>query len=170
MPGFNICGTGGGPESKLDILRTYRWEVSIDDAPVSIKRKYQDLVLDATVPEIDFDILLVQGMSLEYKIPQKPKFNNVDITFYDIFGLQIAFETWTDKIWNPQQGLFEGKAPTKLKGSATIKLLNYEGTMERGYKLHGVWPKRISHSKLDMSSDSLKTIVVEFVYDFYEIV
>lgn len=167
MPGFNICDSGSGPDSKRDVFRDYRWKALVQGPNVDVTHK--DLILDATIPEINFDVLLIQGMSLEYKIPQKPKFNNVSITFYDTGGLQQGFEKWTDMIWNPERGLFDGKAPTNLKGSALIELLDHMGASKRRYKLFGIWPKRISHSKLNMSSDTLKTLVVEFAYDYYKL-
>jgi hypothetical protein len=170
MPGFEICNSGDGPSAKEDIYRSYRWKLAgIIGAGVSLQRKHQDLVLDCTLPSMDFDILTVQGMSLEYKIPKKPTFNNVDITFYDFGGLQTEFETWMSKIWSPSKGLFEGKAPTEIKAVIKVDLLDNAGKGTRNYELHGAWPKRLSHSKLSMSDDSLKTLVVEFVYDFYTV-
>lgn len=170
MPGFNISGTGGTVDAKKDVYRSYRWRIkNIISEIVKITEEDTQFVLDVSVPTMDFDVLKVQGMSLEYKIPQKPTFNNVDITFYDVYGLQTKFEKWMKKIWNPANGLFDGETPKDLKGVVVIELLDHEGSETRTYSLRGAWPKRISHSKLSMSDDTLKTIVVEFVYDFYEL-
>jgi hypothetical protein len=118
---------------------------------------------------MDFDVLQIQGMSLEYKIPQKPTFPNMDITFYDLGLLQKEIETWMDKIWNPTNGLFNGQSPTGIKRNIKLCLRDNKGDQHRIYEIHGAWPKRISHSKLSMSDDSLKTLIVEFVYDFYTV-
>ena len=166
MPGFIINGTGNDRtvDAKKDIYRSYRW--NIRDMPF-LNRERWGLILDCTLPSIDFDVLLVQGQSLEYKIPQKPTFPNADITFYDLGLLQKEFETWIDKIWNPTKGLFDGKAPTEIKKVIKLDLLDNGGSAIKNFELHGAWPKRLTHSKLSMSDESLKTLVVEFVYDFY---
>ena len=166
MPGFNINGTGGDPNSKREVLRNYRWSIDIT-GPVILDRAYRELILDATIPSIEFEELLVEGMSLEYKIPKKPKFANIDVTFYDIGGLQKGFEDWVKKVWNPTQGLFEGEAPSNLKGTITLSLLDRNGNANREYKVYGAYPRRISHSKADMANDSLKTLIVEFSCDYY---
>ena len=166
MPGFNINGSGGTVDAKTDIYRSYRWKIA--NLPF-IDRDKWGFVLDCTLPAVDFDILAIQGMSLEYKIPQKPTFANIDITFYDLGFLQKEFETWVDKIWNPTKGLYDGKAPTDIKQNIKLDLLDNTGATAKKFELHGAWPKRLTHSKLSMSDDSLKTLVVEFVYDFYTI-
>jgi hypothetical protein len=173
MPGFIINSTGGedrnGPDPKVDVYRSYRWKISQITGGGQDFSKFLSMAMDVTVPSIDFDILQVQGMSLEYKIPKKPTFNNVDITFYDMSGLQTVFEKWTDKIWSPDTGLFQGSAPTDVKGTIVMQLLDNFGKPDRTYTLYGAWPKRISHSKLSMTDESLKTLIVEFVYDFYSV-
>lgn len=167
MPGFNICGSGGEVSATTEVYRSYRWDLHQLAGPIAFDRQELSMALDFSVPSIDFEVLKIQGMSLEYKVPQKPIFNNIDITFYDIYGIQSKFEQWTDKIWNPLDGLYEGQAPTNIKGKIELFLLNYDGTQGRQYKLYGAWPKRISHSKLSMSDDTIKTLVVEFVFDYY---
>jgi len=169
MPGFNICGTGGSDTAvdvNSDIYRSYRWKIS----GLPVNRKNWGLVLDCTLPSIDFDILTVQGMSLEYKIPKKPSFPNIDMTFYDFGSLQNDFEEWTDKIWNPEKGLFDGGNTTDIKKTLKVEMLDHLGDATKTFEIYGAWPKKMSHSKLNMADESLKTLVVEFVYDYYTIV
>ena len=147
MPGFNIGGSGegqyGGPDATRDPYRSYRWRIS--HLPDFIKSDDWWFAVDCTLPSMEFKELAVQGMSLEYKIPQMPTFPNVDITFYDFGGLQAGFEKWTDRIWNPKKGLFDGKAPTKVKFDIKIDLLDNMGVESKTFTLHGAWPKRITH-------------------------
>ena len=167
MPGFNIGGTPqDAVDAKTDVYRSYRWKIL--NLP-NINRECWGFVLDCTLPAIDFDVLAVQGMSLDYKVPQKPNFPNADVTFYDFGTLQSEFEKWIAKIWDPYAGLYAGKAPSDIKGMIKLASLNNAGREQKIYTLHGAWPKRMSHSKLSMSDNSLKTLVVEFVYDFYVI-
>lgn len=166
MPGFNIAGSGGTVDAKTDIYRSYRWKIS--NLPF-VDRDRWGFVIDCNLPSMDFEILKIQGMSLEYKIPSKPTFNNVEITFYDLGGLQREIETWMDKIWNPSNGLFDGKSPTDIKKNIKLDLLDNTGSSAKTYEIQGAWPKRISHSKLSMSDESLKSLIVEFVYDFYTV-
>lgn len=169
MPGFNINGTGGEVISTTDIHRSYRWQLdSILGAGITISRDQLRVAVELTPPSLDFSVLQIQGMSLEYKIPQKPVFSNIDITFYDFIGLTSAFEEWMKKIWNHTKGLFEGKAPTNLKGDISFSLLDNAGKEIETFEMFGVWPKKMSHSKLSMTDDSLKTLIIEFVYDYYE--
>lgn len=173
MPGFNINGTGGTVDAKIDIYRTYRYRINnIVGGGVTFERSQYNTVLDVTLPTFDFEVLQIPGMSLDYKVPKKPIFNNVDITFYDIYGLQEKFEEWTDKIWNPVNGLFDGEPTDNLKGTVEIAVLDANGEKKgdhRIYVLQGAWPKRMSHSKLSMADESLKTLIVEFSLDFYTI-
>jgi len=170
MPGFNINGSGGGissVDSKKDVYRSYRWRLVNISGGINIQAKDLNTALDVTMPQMDFEILLVPGMSMDYKIPKKPIFNNVDVTFYDTSGLQEKFEKWADKIWNPRDGLFEGKAPTNIKAEIKLELLDNNDAATRKITLQGAWPKRISHSKLDMAAGTIKTVIVEFAYDYY---
>lgn len=168
MPGFLINGTGGenAPGAKNDINRSYRWK--INNLP-PISRDYYNLVVDCTLPSIDFDVLTIQGMSLEYKIPKKPVFANMDMTFYDFGSLQDEFEAWIDYIWSPDKGLFDGGNTTNIKHTIKVDLLDNAGEPIRKYEIYGAWPKKLSSSKLSMTDENLKTVIVEFVYDYYYI-
>lgn len=163
MPGFNIGGSGGDVDAKRDILRSYRWKVNIK----KINRKYLDLALEADPPDYDFEVLEVEGLSLKYKIPRHPKFGNISLTFYDVDGLQQEFENWMDKMWNPIKGLYDGGNTGGIKDDISVELLDSNGDKLRSYTLQGAFPKRLSHSKLNMADNSLKTLVVEFAYDYY---
>jgi hypothetical protein len=170
MPGFLIGGKGNGVNAKVDVLRNYRWKIEYLKGPVTMSPEQLDMVLDANIPEMDFETMKMQGQSLDYKIPQKPVFPSMSISFYDMGGLQNFFEQWQDKMWNPVNGLYDGKAPTAIKGECQLELLNNIGVPMRQYRIIGMYPKKVTHSKLDMSNDSLKNIVAEFEYDYYKLV
>lgn len=172
MPGFNINGSGNGPDGKMEVHRSYRWKLLyIKGGGSHISEKLRDIAVELTLPSMDFDILSIQGMSLEYKIPKKPVFSNIDITFYDIVGLTSYFDKWQRKIWDQSKGLFEGKTTNvgqDLRGELGFELIDHEGKTLESFTLFHAWPKKVSHSKLSMKDDSLKTVSVEFVYDYFE--
>ena len=171
MPGFNINGSGGHVDAKLDIYRNYRWQIFIHNPYVnSTNIRWPEVpVLDVTIPSISFEVLSVLGLSMDYQIPKKAVFSPIEVTFYDYKGLQEIFEEWVKNIWTPSGGLFNGEmASMGIKGIITISLLDHNGKEERKYTVYGAWPKRITHSKLDMAADTLKTLSVEFVYDYYK--
>jgi len=100
-------------------------------------------------------------------MPKKPVFQNIDMTFYDFGSLQLEFEQWIDMIWNPEKGLYNGGDTTGIKKTIKLEMLDNAGASAKKISIYGAWPKRMSHSKLSMSDENLKTLIVEFVYDYY---
>jgi hypothetical protein len=172
MPGFNIGGSGGTVNGKMEVHRSYRWALSYISGPNGgLDRELSNVAVELTLPSLDFDILSIQGMNLEYKIPKKPIFSNIDIVFYDTVGLATYFDKWQRKIWNHTNGMFEGNTTDvgkDLRGTLNFSILDNMGGVLEFFAIHNAWPKKVSHSRLSMRDDTLKTISVEFVYDYFE--
>lgn len=169
MPGFKICGGGEGPDAKgKDPLRTYRWKLDSIEGGASLG-DYLDIAAELDIPSKEFEILNVEGASMDYKVPKKVKFNDISVGFYDYKGLQPKIEEWMDKIWSYETGLFEGQAPTDIKGTIKFSLLDASGNPEQQFELVGAFPRKISHTKLSMRDENIKLITVEFCYDYYKL-
>lgn len=171
MPGFNIGGNdnGGAPDAKREPLRAYRWFLQTINAPgVSNGSGSGTSPLSAAaeldIPTFEFEELTVLGMSAEYKFAKRPKFNDIEIQFYDVIGLQDLFEGWMGKIWTPETG-FTGD---KYKGSLYFQLLDNQGSPLATFSIYQAWPKSLSHTRLSYSDNNLKRLNVKFSYHSYK--
>ena len=67
-----------------------------------------------------------------------------------------------EEVWSISDGI-----KSDYKGTAQFELLGGSDTAEARVTLSNAWPKKISHSRLTMSSNEFKLITVLFAYDWY---
>jgi len=117
---------------------------------------------ELTLPTRAFEQLEVMGLSQKYKFAKSVTFDDVVVTFYDLYGLQKLVEDSMDKIWNLNEGL-----QTEYKDRAIFVLLDGEGIPAAKFTMENAWPKKQTHSQLSMSSNDFKLLTVTFAYDWY---
>lgn len=187
MPGFNIDSSGGiypfAPGGTVsDPLRSYRWilktihigseEYNVDGSKYTLLRNYAEL----QPPSISLETFAVSGLSSDYKFAKKATFEDIDIVFYAYPELQQILEEWVGLVWSADRGLtsnaYKGWVEFSELGStgsmddpnnATSKTDNEVGT----FVLSNAWPKKLSSSRLSMSTEEIKRLTVTFSYDWY---
>ena len=166
MPGFNIGSTTASdaltPSGLMEPLRAYRWRLESIDYWATAGDLVTVAELD--VPSFEFEEQVILGMSAEYKFAKRPKFNDIEIQFYDDGKLQMVLENWMNEIWNPDEGL-TGRT---YKSPMSFSELDNAGKQIALFTLNEAWPKSLSHSRLSYSDNNLKRLNVKFSYQSYQ--
>ena len=174
MPGFRISQKelpDRAIDHKAEFLRQHRWLISDLGFPDSLsgdragKNRLALYAKSIELPAVDFEELNIKGLSLDYKIAKKAKFDAVTIKLYDIYGLHKIFDEWQEKIWTPSEGI---KPADEYKGEAVFNLLDGDGNNLRKYRLKGAYPKRVYHDPLSMSDSEIKLLSVTYSFDWAE--
>lgn len=172
MPGFNIGGGAGGnnePNSRVEILRAHRWQITQLGAP-NIKINPATLLYakSLTLPGFNVEEEIVSGASLKYKFAKMVNWEDVSIEFYDVIGVFDDLRQWQDAVFTPQTGI-QPASSYKMKASFVLT----DGTgfsdgagVQEAFTLHGAWPKQLTHSPLSYESSELKLVSLVLSYDF----
>lgn len=169
MPGFNIAGASSSsqPDAKLsavgDAHRSFRWRlvqtvgISLNDFNVYAK--------SLTPPTYTVNEEQVDGASVKYKFAGSINWEDVSITFYDVYGLMDQLFKLYNNIWDPSIGLLPA---ANYMGDTIFELVDGDGNRIDQWTLKNSWIKSMSHSDLDYSSNELKTVSLTVAYSWAE--
>ncbi len=177
MPGFKI--TGGTAEatesaqSTAEFHRSHRWSIVSIGFPSAVAGQTGSrdesprlFAKSLKLPVLQFDEELVLGGSSYYTFAKAAAWQSAEVTFYDVFGLFNLLAQWQQLIWSPANGL---NVADIYKGNPQFDLLDGAGTAVLSFKMTGAWPKAISHGEMSYTSSEIKSVTLNYAYDFAEI-
>lgn len=169
MPGFNI---GGGQSSdpsstlKSDAHRAHRWQIESlgelqDSSRVFLYAKTLQL------PNFSVEEETYVGASVKYKFAKVVNWEDVTVSFYDVFGLYEQLISWQNMVFTPSEGI---KSANEYKKESRFQMTDGRGSPAGPkYILKNSWPKTISHSPLSYESSEIKLLTIVLSYDFADI-
>ena len=170
MPGFAINNTSSdfSIDHKAEFHRSHRWRIEDLGPPANLGIKdFHKLRLYAKtleLPSLTFEDEKVDGASIKYKFPKRALWDNVTVSFYDVYGLYSILRKWQQAIWSPGTGL---NLVNDFKGSAKFILTDGFGLEEKQiYTLVGCYPTKITHSELSAASSEIKLLTVVYAFDY----
>jgi hypothetical protein len=162
MPGFNIK-TGDGPSNTQEFLRQNRWRIK-QLGPVTD----QDVVLfarDLNLPEYRIDQQEILGGLLYYKFAKSVKWQDVQVTLYDINKTLDELIKWRDQVYTNAAGI---QVHSTYKKDSIFELLDGNGSPLKKITLKNSWPVSIAQGQLTYTSSEVKLITITLAYDFAE--
>lgn len=175
MPGFIIGNgqSGPGPLANVEFHRSHRWVIHTLGIPASVggtrtatSAFYRFYAKSLELPSLTLEEETVEGASVRYKFAKKAIWDNITISFYDVFGLYPALREWQKKIWTPERGL---GLVNDYVGRPVFLLLDGQGTEQQRFELVGAYPSKISHGELSYASSEIKLLNVVFTFNWAEI-
>jgi hypothetical protein len=162
LPGFTICGKGSGPDNTVEPKFTYRYNILILGP---IQRDALLFAKDLTLPTFSAERQEIIGGSLIYKYAKNIKWEDVNISFYDVAKPSISNELdeWKDLVATSEAGL---QKHSDYKKDCVFEELNGLGKKLRTIKLKGAWPASIAYGKLSYTDSSIKIVELTLSYDY----
>jgi hypothetical protein len=166
MPGFVICGTGGGEANvngKVETRRKYRWILEISNMP---NREWA-LLKSANRPKLSLGTLEQHHNQEHVWHMGKTKWNDLTMTFYDVEqqpDVSAGIFTWLQDA-NYNINAANPDHPSNYKKDATLRMLSHSGATTENWKLCHAWPYDVDWGGLDYSAEELCEIVVIMKYD-----
>lgn len=171
MPGFNVADgkDRSQPSSTIETHRSHRWRinrlVNTGDGPDLFSQDLRIYAKSVSLPSFSADEEIVLGGSITYKFAKGINFEDVKVTFYDVFGILDAIKKSMATVWSTEKGL--GTA-AKYKGISEFQLLNSDGDPTYAFILKNSWIKNVTHSDLSFDSSSIKEVTLTISYDWAE--
>lgn len=162
MPGFVICDKGQGPPSTSEAKFSHRYEIIILGP---VQRDALLFAKDLTLPTFNAERQEILGGSLIYKYAKNIKWDDVNISFYDVVKPSISEELdkWKDLVATAESGL---QKHSDYKKDCVFRELDGFGDSLRTINLKGAWPASIAYGKLSYADSSLKLVEMTISYDY----
>jgi hypothetical protein len=163
MPGFTANGLGSGPRNDPRAYYKYTWE--IEDIFWTLPRTVLIYAKECTLPSWDFEKDEVMGASLKYKFAKSISFNDVKITWYDVYGIADIIKRWRGYVWTPADGLLD---PNNYKSRSHLKNFTYDMVKYTRWTLFNSWPQSVKSGDLTYTDSDIKLVEVTVAYDWAE--
>lgn len=169
MPGFNITGSSGNnqPDHRLssvkDTHRSHRWKVSY-----IVGNDLKDFYVYAKtigLPDISIEHENILSGSLEYQFPKSVKWEDVTVSFYDVYGIYNVLTDMFGKMWTPETGM---RPADEFMDDSIFELVDGYGNIVDRFTLINSWLKSISHGQLTYESNDIKLISITIAYTHAE--
>jgi hypothetical protein len=145
--------------------RKYNWtiEIALDDTGDQVIIMRSLLNFSGIVEETE-EIAMEFANEVRY-VPGKTRFDEATLALRDFvdIGTKNAIIKWRRQVYNAETGS-TGLASI-LKKNASLVLTSPDGSINRVWKLIGVWPKRVAYGDLNMEGSELNQIEVTLRYD-----
>lgn len=172
MPGFRIDTNPSDFKSlkfDKDVKRAHRWRIlkfgSIRGEPILTADNLL-FAKSVTMPTFSFEEKEVLGGSISYKFATKPQFSDLEISFYDLEGLEPKIRKWYSLVWTKEKGI---GMPNDYKDEVIIYLTDGKGNVvDDPWVFKNAWPKTINHGALTYDSSDFKLITITVSYDWIE--
>lgn len=166
MPGFNIGGSGGDPNGKVETRRSYRWRFTTIEDP----NADQGLVYlkSASRPRISFEGPIEQHHQQEriYHIG-KTQWDTITMAWYDVEQdpdvSAIIYQWLENSTYNISEA--NPEHPSVYKKNAKLEMLNHLGSATESWTLLHSWPLNVNWNGLDYETNNLMLIETELRYD-----
>jgi len=170
MPGFNIGGSGTGPNNIKEVSRKHRYLVRLFN-PLS-----NDLLFFArkvVLPAVEIDRITMHHKQEEIYLPGKHRFQQCEINFYRVhdnngdWAAREIYNWWSNNLLRLSESrLLGGGTPAGvLKRNGEIHILDGHGNTAYKHLIFGVWPNKVSPDTLDFADNSIAEISVNFTVD-----
>lgn len=145
-----------------EVQRVNNFIIEIQGLPAEVSL----LIQAGFTPNSSNEIIEIQHGNSKIKLPGTASFENGEITILDsvTFDTEKVLSDWREKVYNPKTdaiGLAED-----FKRDALVTMYAPNGTLERSWKLEGVWPSSYNPGSLDNESSDKKLITVTLTYDY----
>ena len=161
MPGFIVNGVGSGANSAPLMMYNYTWDITwlfggvVDSILVYVK--------DCTLPSWSIETEVVQGASLKYKNAKSIIFDDINLVFYDTWGLYTHIQDWRNRVWTPEGGLSD---PNDYKTRSMIRSMSHDFSKQVLWTLYNSWPSNIKTGSLTYTDSQIKVVDVTVSYDW----
>lgn len=167
MPGFNIGGgSAEDPSSTKETHRSHRWRIETLGELQDSSRNFL-YAKTLQLPNFTVDEEIYIGASVKYKFAKSVNWEDVTISFYDVFGLYEQVIGWQNLVYTPSEGV---KSAESYKKETRLVMIGGNGQQTGPrYVLKNSWPKSVSHSPLSYESSEIKLLTVVLSYDYVDI-
>ncbi len=164
----------------LDSVRAYQFEVQFYGLPGSLSNQQLDLTLAAKqVGAISFgvDDIPVHRVNDTVFYPGRPTFESLSVTFDNLYLRRTAKTLWEwfKTVYDPISGDMTKLSAPGAPGGKTFKAnklriieLDNMRNPHAAIELYGVYPKSVSFSDKNYSTNDFATISVDFRFDFMD--
>lgn len=168
MPGFNIGSKEQtDPSTTRETHRVHRWRIeSLGELNDQQNRNFL-FAKTLQLPNITFDEETHVGGSIKYKFAKIVNWEDVTISFYDVYGLYEQLFAWQNLVYTVNAGI--NPADMYKKESRFVMVDGMGKQAGPRYILKNSWPKSIQHSPLSYESSDIKLLTIILSYDFADI-
>ena len=126
------------------------------------------------VPEAAIGTIQVPYFGRKIKLPGDRVYGTwtIQVLNDEDFAIRNALETWHNFINTPEGNLrnFSSAGPDQFETDATVQQFSKTGAVIREYKIHNIWPSRLSQLGLDWNStDTIQEFTCTFEFDYYTV-
>ena len=187
MPGFSINGSGGSAQSKAEIRRTHRWEMTITGlsatgpsgglatsigpiaASVSLGGGSQSVTVyleKANRPSVKSDVQKMHHNQEEARFAGKHSWNTIDCEWYDVeqpVDVSSALWNWYNGVI--QIGTANVYSPLQYKKDSQLTMKDGLGVSNEQWGIYNSWPSEMDWKGLTYTSSELQKISAKIEYD-----
>lgn len=185
MPGFNICGTGDGPDARAESRRKHRfvWQtLSMGTGGSTDQFTAAELLylLKAQRPHQKFNEMTMHHDQEQAYFAGKTEWDPIKLVWYDMEQPDISERIWTwiNRVSDISQGC--ANIPSYYKGEAILHMVSGCATgsgagsgqetvggakSTQKWRLCNVWPSDSNWGDLDYSDNDVATIEVVMRFD-----
>lgn len=163
MPGFNLTRSASLSDVG-DVNRVHRWSIRQIIGKSLVSRVY---AAELSLPNFTMEEEILNGASIDYKIPKKAVYNDITVKFYDTFGIVATLEALRAKAHTWENGLARADA---YMGETVLEMHDGYGNTTYAYRLINSYMKELSHSDLTYSNTDVKlvSVVIGYTYAKFE--
>jgi hypothetical protein len=170
MPGFNIAGYGGDLVSTLEPARAHRWVIQ-QLGPIT-QRGAMLVAKELNLPQWKTERIEILGTTLWYKFAKNVKWDDIQVTFYDIpqpeYSAFDEINKWRDLVHTNKTGILK-HGGNGYKRDCVFQEQDGKGESIRNIRLKNAWPASMTWGKLSYVSTDLKIIDLTLSYDWAEV-
>ena len=164
MPGFQINGTGGGPNSLAEVRRTHRW---IFTSTTFLRQEVLLVLKGCSRPSMSFEEPAMHHNQEQVYYAGKHTWEALSMSWYDVEqdpDVSEAMYAWLNQCLividanvNP---------PNVYKATqASLNMRDGLGNTTEEWQIFNGWPQALDWGSLDYSSSDLQLIEVKFRFD-----
>jgi len=165
-----IAPGGGAGGFEPQRVNNFMLDIALDNLALSSTKDNTPIRLSLKTfpfPADDTEATVISFINSKRKVPGATTYADMDLVVTDYVDQLTAqlLDEWRRLVFDPRTGM-KGLAKA-IKAQATLSLFAPNNTLERRWKLIGLWPRALKNGAGNMESNDVNVITVTFALDYW---